>query len=145
MSILVVGATGFVGKQVALKLQARSGGVHALVRGGENNPKAADLTRAGIRIVDADLTQPHTLGPACRGIETVISTATSMPVAAADGLRTVDLEGTLALIDAAEGAGVKKFVYTSYSGNLRNPSPLEIAKRSCEQRLLNSRMEAVIL
>jgi uncharacterized protein YbjT (DUF2867 family) len=57
----------------------------------------------------------------------------------------VDLEGTLALIDSAERAGVKRFVYVSYSGNIREDSPLETAKRRCESRLLDSAMEAVIL
>jgi uncharacterized protein YbjT (DUF2867 family) len=62
-----------------------------------------------------------------------------------DGLRRVDLEGTLSLIDSAERAGVKRFVYVSYSGNIREDCPLETAKRRCESRLLDSAMEAVIL
>jgi uncharacterized protein YbjT (DUF2867 family) len=36
-------------------------------------------------------------------------------------------------------------VYTSYSGNLRFDSPLETAKRTCENRLLTGHMQAVIL
>jgi len=68
-----------------------------------------------------------------------------MPAAANDGLRRVDLEGTLALMEAAERAGVQRFIYTSYSGNLRFDSPLETAKRSCEDRLLKGRMQAIIL
>jgi NADH dehydrogenase len=51
----------------------------------------------------------------------------------------------LALIGAAEHQGAKKFVYVSYSGNIREDSPLETAKRGCESRLLASAMEAVIL
>ena len=75
----------------------------------------------------------------------MVTTATSMPTGANDGLRRVDRDGTLALIEAAERAGVKKFVYTSYSGNIREDSPLETAKRECETRLLEGPMQAVIL
>jgi len=145
MAILVVGATGFVGQAAALRLREAKNQVRGLVRGGTSHPKANDLLAAGVAIADGDLTRPETLGPACAGIETVVCTATSMPLAANDGLRRVDLEGTLALIEAAERAGVQRFVYTSYSGNLRLESPLETAKRTCEDRLLQGRMQAIIL
>ena len=68
-----------------------------------------------------------------------------MPQAKDDGLRRIDRDGTLALIDCAEGSGVQHFVYTSYSGNIREDSPLETAKRDCEKRLLVSKMRATIL
>ena len=145
MSVLVVGATGFVGQHIALVLQRRTGHVRGLVRGGESNPKAGDLVAGGVEIVSGDLTRPDTLAHACTDIETVVCTATTMPAGADDGLRRVDHEGVLALIDAAERAGVKKFVYTSYSDNIRTDCPLHTAKRDCEARLLNSRMDAVIL
>ena len=119
MSILVVGATGLVGGQVAQKLRRQGESVRALVRGGDAHPKVQPLRAAGMEIVDGDLTVPETLALACRGIATVVTTATSMPTGANDGLRRVDLDGTLALIEAAERAGVKRFVYTSYSGNIQ--------------------------
>ena len=145
MPTLVVGATGLVGHQIALGLQQRTGQVRGFVRGGVANPKATDLVAAGIEIAPGDLTRPETLVGACTGVETVVCTATTMPTGADDGLRRVDHEGVLTLIDAAEDAGVKKFVYTSYTGNIRIDCPLHTAKRACEARLLNSRMEAVIL
>jgi NADH dehydrogenase len=103
------------------------------------------LTEGGIEIAEGDLTLPGTLDAACLGAEVVISTATSMPTGANDGLRRVDREGTLALINAAERAGVGKFVYVSYSGNITEPSPLALAKRGCEARLREGQMQAVIL
>jgi len=142
---LVVGATGLVGQQVALGLRRQGRAVRALVRGGARHEKAGPLISAGIEIVDADLTKPESLPSACAGVETVISTATSMPHGKDDGLRRVDHDGTLALIDTAERSGVHHFVYTSYSGNIRMVSPLETAKRSCEARLLAGKMRATIL
>ncbi|HKD49582.1 MAG TPA: NmrA family NAD(P)-binding protein [Candidatus Acidoferrum sp.] len=142
---LVVGATGFVGQPLALGLRRRGRAVRALVRGGTRHEKAGPLVSAGIEIVDADLTKLETLPAACAGVETVLCTATSMPHGKDDGLRRVDHDGTLALIGCAERSGVQHFVYTSYSGNIREDSPLETAKRDCEKRLLGSRMRATIL
>jgi uncharacterized protein YbjT (DUF2867 family) len=142
---LVVGATGLVGQQIALGLRRQGRTVRALVRGGTHHEKAASLMTAGIEIIDADLTKPETLPAACAGVETVLCTATSMPQAKDDGLRRVDHDGTLALIDSAERSGVQHFVYTSYSGNIREDSPLETAKRDCEKRLLAAKMRATIL
>lgn len=142
---LVVGATGLVGQQIAIALHQNGRSVRAMVRGGKNHEKAHPLVSARIEIVDADLTKPETLSSLCAGIDTVVCTATSMPHGRDDGLRRVDREGVLALIDAAERAGVRHFVYTSYSGNLRVDSPLETAKRDCEIRLAAGRMLATIL
>lgn len=142
---LVVGAAGLVGQQIALGLRRQGRSVRGLVRGGNHHEKAAPLIAAGIEIVDADLTKPETLPAACAGVETVLCTATSMPHGKDDGLRLVDHGGILALIDCAERSGVQHFVYTSYSGNIREDSPLETAKRDCEKRLLGGKTRATIL
>lgn len=144
MKVLVVGATGFVGSQVAQALYARAHLIRVLVRGGRAHPRGSQF-ESRVDVVDGDLTRPETLASACAGIEAAVCTATSMPQCRESGLLSVDLDGVSALIQAAEKAGTKKFVYTSYSGNIRFDSPLETAKRSCESLLLNSAMWAVIL
>jgi NADH dehydrogenase len=145
MSILIAGATGLVGKHIAIALQRQTGRVRGLVRGGPSNPKANDLVEAGVHITTGDLRDASTLANACAGVDTVICTATTMPTGADDGLRRVDHDGVLALIDTAERAGVTKFVYTSYSGNIETDCPLRTAKRDCEGRLRESAMDVVIL
>lgn len=142
---LVVGATGLVGQQIAIGLSKKGRNVRAMVRGGWSHEKAKTLISAGIEIVDADLTNPETLPSACAGIDTIVCTATSMPHGRDDGLRRVDHDGVLALIETAERAGVRHFVYTSYSGSIREASPLETAKRDCENLLLSGSMRATIL
>lgn len=142
---LVVGATGLVGQQIALGLRRKGRTVRGLVRGGTRHEKASPLVSAGVDIIDADLTKPETLSSACAGIDTVLCTATSMPHGRDDGLRHVDLDGVLALIENAERAGVRHFIYTSYSTNIREDSPLETAKRTCEKRLLSGNIRVTIL
>jgi uncharacterized protein YbjT (DUF2867 family) len=145
MVILIAGSTGFVGSEVALNLQQRGHQVLALTRGGHFNPKAQRLLGAGVKVLDGDLTRPDTLLSACSGVEAVVTTATSMPTGADDGLRRVDREGSLALIEAAARQGVRRFVYISYSGNIQEDCALTTAKRDCETHLLSSGMEAILL
>jgi NADH dehydrogenase len=142
---LVVGSTGLVGKAIALGLRRKGRPVRAIVRGGAGRNDAEGLLHANCEIADADLTKQDSLARACEGIESVVCTATSMPHGRDDGLRRVDHDGSLALIEAAESAGVRRFVYMSYTGNLREESPLETAKRECEDRLLTGKMHAIIL
>ena len=142
---LVVGATGFVGGLVARQLRAKGGDVRALVRRGAGHAGAGPLADVGAEVFDGDLTDPASITRACAGIDTVVCTATAMPNAAGDALRRVDHDGVLQLIAAAEGAGVARFVYTSYSANIRVESPLSRAKRGCEGRLESGRMEYAIL
>jgi NADH dehydrogenase len=145
MSILTVGGSGNMGGETTIALGKRGLQVTALVRGGQEHPRSGRLLDAGVRVIDGDLRRPESLRNAVSGVEIVFCSATSMPSATDDGLRKVDHEGTLALIEAAEAASVRRFVYVSYSGNIRLDSPLERAKRACEERLLSSRMETVIL
>jgi NADH dehydrogenase len=145
MSILTVGGSGNMGGETTIALGKRGLEVTALLRGGQEHPRSGRLLDAGVRVIDGDLRRPESLRNAVSGVETVFCSATSMPGATDDGLRKVDHEGTLALIKAAEAATVQRFVYVSYSGNIRLDSPLERAKRACEERLLSSRMETVIL
>ena len=60
-------------------------------------------------------------------------------------LQHVDLEGSKALIDVAKAAGVKHYIYTSFSGNLEIDVPLVHAKRSVEKHLKASGLTYTIL
>ena len=142
--VLVVGATGLTGSAIARGLLRNHAEVSALVRD-PSATNAKELQTAGASLLPGDLTRPETLSAACAGHDVVVCTATSMPTGANDGLRKVDLEGALALIDAAERAAVRRFVYISFSANIRYESPLGTAKRACEQRLLDSAMAVEIL
>jgi len=145
---LVVGATGPVGLGGEMCHQLRSAGhrVRALVRPTANEDRLADLARIGVELIHGDLRNPPSLDEACRGIETVISTA-SMMVSRQQGdtVETVDGAGQTDLVDAANAAGVHSFVYVSFSKHIDRDFPFRNAKRAVEQRLKQSRLAYTIL
>jgi uncharacterized protein YbjT (DUF2867 family) len=85
------------------------------------------------------------LADACRGVDAVISTASStLSRQEGDSIETVDRQGQLNLIEAAEAAGVKHFVLISFP-DAGIDFPLQSAKRAAEERLRRSRMTYTIL
>ncbi len=136
--ILVVGATGHLGGQIARALLARGHEVRVLVRPGST---FAPLVRAGAVPVTGDLKDPPSLERACRGIDTIVITAHSMLRAPIDTVETVELAGYASLIAAAAAAGVSHFVYTSALGvDETSPVPFVAAKGLTERRVRASGM-----
>lgn len=153
--ILVVGATGSLGGRITRGLLAQGKAVRILAR---NNPISAELVKqgrantvaslvgAGAQPVYGDLKDRASLDAAVAGIDTVITTATTTQRGGNDTLAAVDLQGTLALIDAARAAGVKRFIYTSAIGAMQgHPVPLFDIKGTCEAALARSGLEYTIL
>jgi uncharacterized protein YbjT (DUF2867 family) len=141
--ILVVGATGLLGGTVTRKLLADGHDVRAFVRPQSEFQPLADV---GASIVFGDLKDPATLTSACERIDTVITTATSASRGGDDTMERVDIDGNGALIDAAEQAGVKHFIYVSAVGaDPESPNPLMRAKGITEAKLRASGMDHTIL
>ncbi|MEZ5098950.1 MAG: NAD(P)H-binding protein [Thermoleophilia bacterium] len=67
--ILVTGATGKVGGEVARLLLADGAPVRALARSAE---RAAPLAALGAEVAVGDLGRPGTLGPACAGVDALV-------------------------------------------------------------------------
>ena len=142
---LVVGATGLVGREICRLLADQGRPVRALVRSSSDPEKVAELRELGAELVHGDLKDPASLASACAGVETVFSTASStLSRAEGDSIETVDRQGQLSLVDAAESAGVGRFVFLSFP-ELDPDSPLQRAKRSVEERLRESGRTATIL
>ena len=70
--ILVVGATGYLGGMITRRLLAQGREVRVLVRPGSDY---RPLVEAGVAPALGDLRQRDTLDVACRGVDTVITTA----------------------------------------------------------------------
>jgi len=146
MTILVVGATGLLGSRVCRELAAQGKPVAGMVRSAGDDAKVAGLKDAGVELIEGDLKDPTTLQRACQGRSAVISTASaSLSRQAGDNIQSVDLDGQRSLIDAAKAAGVGKFVYISFSGNMTTDGPVTAAKREVEQYLQSSGLDYTIL
>ncbi len=142
MNLLIVGATGTLGRQVARRALDEGLNVHCLVR---SPKKAAFLKEWGAHLVQADLCTPESLSPALEGITAIIDAATTRPT---DSLRfkQVDWEGKVALIQAAVAAGVERYVFFSImDAEKHSHVPLMEIKRCTEVFLAESGLNYTIL
>jgi len=147
-TVLVVGATGLVGSEICRQLTAAGRPVRALVRTTSDQAKVDNLKSLGVETVQGNLCDPASLQAACRGVDAVISTASSMPFAYQPGVndvQCVDHDGLANLIGAAQAARVSHFIYTSFSGRIELDCPLRNAKRAVERRLKESGLVYTIL
>lgn len=143
--ILVVGATGTLGMEICRLLQERGRPTRAIVRPGSSPEKVDRLRALGATIAAGDLKDPASLQQACAGIRTVISTASAtISRREGDSIESVDRDGQLALISAAERSGVRDFVYVSFV-EMTTDFPVQDAKRAVEQRLRRSSLGYTIL
>jgi uncharacterized protein YbjT (DUF2867 family) len=149
--MLVVGGTGDLGGRVVRLLREQRIEVRCLVRAGSDD---AELRRTGTELVAGDLTEPSSLLAACQGVDTVIATATvigrRLAGARTPSIRAADEDGMASLVEAAEAAGVRRFVYISFAGADATPgtprrTPLERAKLATEQRLNRSPIRTVVV
>jgi len=142
---LIVGATGILGSEICRLLAEKGVPVRALVRSTSNPDKVAQLKALKAEVVIGDLKDRRSLDAACRGATAVISTASStLSRQEGDSIESVDREGQVNLVDAAEAAGVKHFVLISFP-KVDVDFPLQRAKRAVEGRLQRSGMSYTIL
>jgi uncharacterized protein YbjT (DUF2867 family) len=134
--ILVAGATGLVGSAVCQKLAKRGETVRALVRSTSAKEKLDALRSCGAELCVGDLKDPGSLSSACRGVDAVVSTASStLSRQSGDSIESVDAAGQLNLVNAAEAAGIERFVFVSFRPPRGISYPLADAKRRVEEAI----------
>jgi nucleoside-diphosphate-sugar epimerase len=109
-TVLVTGATGFLGGALALALAAEGVIVRALVR----RPGRDAHLRAvpNISVVPGDLTQPHTLAEAVTGCQVVFHAGAAL-WGSLGAQMAANRDGTRHLAEASADAGVGRFVHVS--------------------------------
>jgi NADH dehydrogenase len=117
MSVLVTGATGYVGREVAATLAAAGHDVKGLVhRDGAELPE-------GVEAVSGDVTDPASLTAAVQNVDAVVHLVAILDGSDEDFER-VNAQGTRNLVAAAEQAGVRRFILMSAAGVTPEHAPL---------------------
>lgn len=142
MNVLVVGATGTLGRQVTRRALDEGYKVRCLVR---NFKKASFLREWGAELVEANLCNPESLPPTLEGMDVVIDAATTRPTDS-QRMQKVDWEGKVALIQAAKAANIKRFIFFSILECDQHPDvPLMDIKHCTEKFLAESGLNYTIL
>jgi uncharacterized protein YbjT (DUF2867 family) len=147
VTILIVGATGLLGRATALALLKEGQRVRVMVREPARQPQhVSELQRAGAELVSGDLTDPASLERACKGAMRVFACAHSFLGRGRLRSAQVDHIGHSALIAATLTTGVPRFVYTSALGARENhPIDFFRTKFEIEEILRSSHIPYTIL
>src|SRR3712207_4723668 len=112
-TVLVAGATGILGREVARALHGKGHRVKTFSR---NPARARALGTVADEIATGDATNPESLKGVLDGVEAVVSCLGAplrFTVGDRRGFREVDTVANLNLLEAAKEAGVRRFVYVS--------------------------------
>jgi 2-alkyl-3-oxoalkanoate reductase len=105
--IALTGTTGFVGRAVLAQCLASGLQVRALVR------NLTKIEAANLALVKGDLADTAALSHLVSGCDSVVHIAGAIQAKMRDDFLRVNRDGTIAMLNAAEAAGVRQFVYVS--------------------------------
>ncbi len=134
MKALVTGATGFIGSAVARALIAGGTEVRVLVRSGTD---LRALDGLPVESVQGDLCDVASLRAALAGCQHLYHVAAHYALWARDPsvFYTVNVDGTKALMKAAQDVGIERIVYTSSVAALGVPEPGGVANEETQSSL----------
>lgn len=111
MKSLVTGASGSVGSRIVKRLLEEGHSVRGLVR---RTSDLSDLEPERIELCFGDMTDPKSLRIAAQGVDWIFHAAAPVDDwVPASVFHQVNVEGTRYLIDACEGADLKRLVFVS--------------------------------
>ncbi len=145
--ILVIGASGFVGRRVAQALLADGYGVRCVAR---SPARVQDLAQAGGEVVQGDISDPASMRRALDSVDAAyISIHTLSPQhsdTAGQGFMDVEMNGLQNIVTACRTNGVRRLIYVTFLGAAPEAPSAWIRERwKAEQFLLNSGLEVTVI
>ena len=116
MTILVTGAAGYLGNQTVKRLVNMGQSVRAMTRNDEKANLRLGALVDQIEVVKGDVTDPDSLVPVMRGITAVIHYVAIAMEKGGQTYEEVNFQGTVNVLNAAEAAGVSRFINMSQNG-----------------------------
>ncbi|MGH9796408.1 MAG: hopanoid-associated sugar epimerase [Candidatus Acidiferrales bacterium] len=134
MNALVTGASGFVGSHVARLLAGRGDRVRVLLRPTSDLRALRDLP---VERVAGDLRDSASLAGAVSGVDTVFHVAADYRLWTRNPAEIYEcnVTGTRNLLDAAQNAGVRRFIYTSSVATVAVHRPGALPDENVDSRL----------
>ena len=142
MKILIVGATGTLGRQVARHALDKGHEIRCLVR---SVNRASFLSEWGAEVVKGDICDSETITPALEGIDAVIDAATTR-ITDTLSIKAVDWQGKVNLIQEVKNAGISRYIFFSIiNAKQYSDVPLMEIKHCTELFLKESGLDYTIL
>jgi NADH dehydrogenase len=139
--LLLTGATGTIGMPLLRRLTAAGVPVRCLVR----DPRRLGSERVRVQIALGDLADPFTFRHALRGVDTVVHLASVIRDQPAGSIEELSGVASWRLVQAAERAGVERFVFFSVLGaSTRSRARLLRAKAIAERALMESSLNYTV-
>ena len=132
MKVLLVGATGTLGRQIAKQAIEDGHEVRCIVR---NPRKASFLQEWGCELTKGNILRKNDISYALQDIEVVIDASTSRPEDK-ESIYETDWEGKLNLFNECESKGIKRVIFLSIllTENFRNVPLMDV--KYCTEKLL---------